>query len=249
MPFHLICDFPSIFAQPSYTAMRRAAILGSAAAFQPPPTDTSTHSHSLFNPAPPENGLIGVKQTSAALPCHIGQLPGQIECILHARVHALSANRDVFVACVARDENRPLTERIAVHCRGGLGRTGTVAGLLLVEFGDKPKTAVKTIRAVRPGSIETTDQEKFIENCKPIAFARAQRSQEERVLASLLGGAVGDALGYAVEFKKLDEIREIFGEGGIKEPILRHTGARYRIYRYICPVRTVTTLDDLFLPH
>jgi len=56
----LICDFPSIFAQPSYTVMRRAAILGSAAAFQPPPTDTSTHSHSLFNPAPPEAGLARV---------------------------------------------------------------------------------------------------------------------------------------------------------------------------------------------
>jgi len=56
--FQLICDFPSIFAQPSYTAMRRAAILGSAAAFQPPPTDTSTHSHNLFNPARPEARLI-----------------------------------------------------------------------------------------------------------------------------------------------------------------------------------------------
>lgn len=112
-------------------------------------------------------------------------------------------------------------ERIVVHCRGGLGRTGTVAGLLLVEFGDEPKTAVKKIRAARPGSIETTDQEKFIENWKPIAFARVQHSQEERVLGSLLGGAVGDALGYAVEVDKLDEIRERFGEGGIKEPILK----------------------------
>ena len=54
----MACDFPSIFAQPSYTAMRRAAILGSAAGLQPPPTDTSTHSHSLFYPAPPEAGLI-----------------------------------------------------------------------------------------------------------------------------------------------------------------------------------------------
>jgi hypothetical protein len=54
----LACDFPSISAQPSYAATRRAAILGSAAAFQPPPTDTSTHSHSLFNPASPEAGLI-----------------------------------------------------------------------------------------------------------------------------------------------------------------------------------------------
>lgn len=31
----------------------------------------------------------------------------------------------------------------------------------------------------------------------------------------LLGGAAGDALGYAVEFKNLDEIRRKYGEGGI----------------------------------
>ena len=37
---------------------RRAAILGSAAAFQPSPTYTSSRSHSLFNPAPPEVQLL-----------------------------------------------------------------------------------------------------------------------------------------------------------------------------------------------
>jgi len=63
----MICDFPSIFAQPSYTAMRRAAILGSAAAFQPPPTDTSTDSHSLFNPAPPEAGLAAGDRVTQSL--------------------------------------------------------------------------------------------------------------------------------------------------------------------------------------
>jgi hypothetical protein len=36
-----------------------------AAAFQPPPTDTSTPSHSLFNPAPPEAGLIPNSQTDS----------------------------------------------------------------------------------------------------------------------------------------------------------------------------------------
>lgn len=36
------------------------------------------------------------------------------------------------------------------------------------------------------------------------------------VRGSLLGGAVGDALGYAVEFLSLSSIREEFGEGGIR---------------------------------
>ena len=33
----------------------------------------------------------------------------------------------------------------------------------------------------------------------------------------LIGGAIGDALGYAVEFKKIEEIQEIYGENGITQ--------------------------------
>jgi ADP-ribosylglycohydrolase/protein-tyrosine phosphatase len=110
-------------------------------------------------------------------------------------------------------------DKIVIHCRGGLGRTGTVAGRLLVEFGDEPEIAIKKIRAARPDSIET-GQEKYVENCRPIAFARVQRSQEERALACLLGGAIGDALGYEVEFIDLREIRARFGEAGIRTPVL-----------------------------
>lgn len=114
-------------------------------------------------------------------------------------------------------------ENIVIHCRGGLGRTGTVAGRLLVEFGDAPETAIKKIRAARQGSIETGAQEKYVQNCRPVAFARVQRSQEERLLACLLGGAIGDAFGYEVEFKSLHDIRERFGENGIRSPVL-HDG-------------------------
>jgi ADP-ribosyl-[dinitrogen reductase] hydrolase len=113
-------------------------------------------------------------------------------------------------------------ERIVVHCRGGLGRTGTVAGRLLVEFGDESEDAVRRIRAARQGSIETGAQERYVENCRPIVFARVQRSQEERALACLLGGAIGDAFGYEVEFKSLREIRQRFGQSGIETPVVHH---------------------------
>ena len=110
-------------------------------------------------------------------------------------------------------------EKVVIHCRGGLGRTGTVAGRLLVQFGDEPETAIQKIRAARPGSIETGAQEEYVRACKPIAFARVERSHEERALACLVGGAIGDALGYEVEFKNLREIRKRFGDGGIKTPV------------------------------
>ena len=38
----------------------------------------------------------------------------------------------------------------------------------------------------------------------------------------LYGGAVGDALGYAVEFRSADEIFQIYGSGGIQEYELFH---------------------------
>ena len=55
-------------------------------------------------------------------------------------------------------------ERILIHCRGGLGRTGEVAGLILVERGIRPQDAIRQIRAVRPHAIETSEQEDYVMN-------------------------------------------------------------------------------------
>lgn len=48
--------------------------------------------------------------------------------------------------------------RVLVHCKGGLGRSGTVAARLLVEAGIAPEAAVAAVRAARPGTIETEPQ-------------------------------------------------------------------------------------------
>lgn len=53
-------------------------------------------------------------------------------------------------------------ERILIHCRGGLGRTGLVAARILVERGCLPRDAVHRVRAVRPGAIETLAQEQYV---------------------------------------------------------------------------------------
>ncbi|HYW75085.1 MAG TPA: cyclin-dependent kinase inhibitor 3 family protein [Gammaproteobacteria bacterium] len=53
-------------------------------------------------------------------------------------------------------------EHLVVHCMGGLGRTGIVAARILVEFGTDPKTAVRRIRAARPGAIETAAQLRYV---------------------------------------------------------------------------------------
>lgn len=54
--------------------------------------------------------------------------------------------------------------RVLVHCRGGLGRAGTVAARFLVELGVPARQAVARVRAARPGAIETPEQLQYVLN-------------------------------------------------------------------------------------
>jgi len=53
--------------------------------------------------------------------------------------------------------------KVLVHCKGGLGRAGTVAGLLLVEAEIEAAEAIAQVRHARQGAIETRGQEDFVE--------------------------------------------------------------------------------------
>lgn len=98
--------------------------------------------------------------------------------------------------------------KVLVHCRGGRGRAGTLAALVLIERGLRPDAAIAAVRAVRHGAIETQAQERWLEG-RVAAF----RVQGHRIHASLLAGAMGDSLGAEIEFMSLQEIRRLFPEG------------------------------------
>lgn len=97
--------------------------------------------------------------------------------------------------------------KVLVHCKGGLGRAGTIAARLLAELGMAPAKAIATVRAVRPGAIETEAQRQHVLAVKPLPELRPDTSVEairDRAVGALLGLAVGDAVGTTLEFKARD---------------------------------------------
>lgn len=75
-------------------------------------------------------------------------------------------------------KQRNAGRRIAAHCRGGYGRTGTMLACYLISQGATAEAAIEQIRESRPGSIETRQQERFV--CDFENYLRATEPQLDR---------------------------------------------------------------------
>jgi ADP-ribosyl-[dinitrogen reductase] hydrolase len=94
---------------------------------------------------------------------------------------------------------------VLIHCKGGLGRAGMIAGRLLVQMGTDAGRAIEMVRAARgSGAIETPGQERWIRagrTSSPAQTSRDLNAKQDRAVGALLGLAVGDAVGTAIEFQ------------------------------------------------
>ena len=84
--------------------------------------------------------------------------------------------------------------RLVVHCKGGLGRAGTVGARLLIDMGEQPHAAIKRIRDTRTDAIETRDQAQYLLDLvrRPAEAARpAERTPRSRPTQSWFRDLVG----------------------------------------------------------
>jgi protein-tyrosine phosphatase len=58
-------------------------------------------------------------------------------------------------------------ENVVIHCKGGIGRTGTIASCVLVHLGFSAADAIREVQKTRKSTITRKSQQKFVKNFTP----------------------------------------------------------------------------------
>jgi ADP-ribosylglycohydrolase len=154
------------------------------------------------------------------LPAYDGYLPSNVQHLRQPiKDHGVPRD-DAHMAEVLASLDALLEQgrRVYVHCRAGIGRTGTVVACHLIERGLTPAAALSRLNELWQASDrsdtwpevpETDEQRKFILDYAPAAdptrapeVMDAARTLRERFQGALMGLAVGDALAAHTQFRK-----------------------------------------------
>ncbi len=92
-------------------------------------------------------------------------------------------------------------EAVVIHCRGGHGRTGTIAALTLVSYGHRAEDAITLVREAQKHTVEHRRQAEYVSETERRWLQARTWTAPDRVRGALVGLATGDALGTAVEFR------------------------------------------------
>ena len=135
------------------------------------------------------------------------------------------------------DELKTLGGYVYIHCWGGVGRTGTIVACYISAHKREldANQVLATLRGFfsmmpkssRRKTPDSRSQVSYIKN-----FVQANVSCKEQcvdrvrdaIRGSLMAGAAGDALGYAVEFNSRSSILARYGERGITQFALNAEG-------------------------
>ena len=104
-----------------------------------------------------ELGVIGLFEQTTALEIKWIHLP-----IRDVSIPNSSAEKQWAAVVSELVDRLKKDEKIVLHCKGGLGRTGMMAACLLREFGVGGKAAIDSVRTARHGAIETNEQEMYV---------------------------------------------------------------------------------------
>ncbi len=127
-------------------------------------------------------------------------------------------------------ERLDLGDRVIIHCRGGLGRAGTIGGCTLLALGEPIEQVFQTLVAARgPSCPEKEEQREFVrafgralaehplERPSQLALGSIHSEIESAFVGATLGAAIGDAMGHPTEFVgSMDKLRARFGPRGVE---------------------------------
>jgi atypical dual specificity phosphatase len=122
-----------------------------------------------------ELGITAVLSLTRRNPFESGPPDGLSHLHLAVPDMTCPAPEDLERAVEFIEEHVGSGRRVLVHCGAGLGRTGTVLACYLVARGATAEEAIRRVRQVRPGSVETRSQEDGVRR-----FAERREGRDRR---------------------------------------------------------------------